>query len=155
MPPLCTIYSPNVIVFRGSEAKGYPFLEKPVEISILSSCAIRRPELKKSYGKEIDMAMKDKDLTTNKMRMMIRVAILKKHTCLVLSAYGCGAFKNPPNVIARLFKEIMDEKEFKGQFEYIAFSIIDDHNSGKSHNGEGNVTPFCKAFGVERFDITQ
>jgi hypothetical protein len=37
-------------------------------------------------------------------------------------------------------------KKYEGCFELIAFSIIEDSNSGKEHNPEGNVKPFSKVF---------
>ncbi len=57
---------------------------------------------------------------------------------IVLSAFGCGAFRNPPDHIARLFKSVCDE--FTGCFRVIAFAILEDHNSAR--NAEGNVLPF-------------
>jgi uncharacterized protein (TIGR02452 family) len=70
--------------------------------------------------------------------------------CLILSAFGCGAFRNPPEIIANLFSQVLKEDEFKGCFDQIVFAIIEDHNTGKVHNSGGNVGPFCKEFGVER-----
>jgi uncharacterized protein (TIGR02452 family) len=64
----------------------------------------------------------------------------------VLSAFGCGAFANPPNHIARLFKEVFLEDEFLGVFKYIVFAIYEDHNSSKAHNPYGNVLPFLEVF---------
>jgi uncharacterized protein (TIGR02452 family) len=65
----------------------------------------------------------------------------------VLSAFGCGAFANPPNHVALLFKQVFNEEEFKNHFRLVVFSIIDDHNSRKEQNPEGNVLPFSKVFG--------
>ena len=40
---------------------------------------------------------------------------------LVLGAFGCGAFKNNPEVVAKAYKEVL--KEFDGYFENIEFAI--------------------------------
>jgi len=66
--------------------------------------------------------------------------------CLVLGAFGCGAFANPPNHMAELFKEVLLEKEFIKKFKFIVFSIFEDHNSNKRHNPNGNVLPFLEVF---------
>jgi uncharacterized protein (TIGR02452 family) len=65
----------------------------------------------------------------------------------VLGAFGCGAFENPPEHMAELFKEVFAEGEFLNRFKVIVFSIIDNHNSRKKHNPDGNVVPFVKVFG--------
>mgnify|MGYP000199309063 CR=1 FL=1 len=78
------------------------------------------------------------------------------HDSLVLGALGCGAFCNPPRHIARLFHEVMEEPEFLNKYRYLVFAIIDDHNSRKSHNPEGNFKPFADEFalmGIVRADF--
>lgn len=56
---------------------------------------------------------------------MLRVLGRQKQTHLVFGALGCGAFRNPPRVIARTFKDILVEDEWKGYFEEIIFAILD------------------------------
>lgn len=52
------------------------------------------------------------------------------HGCenLVLSAFGCGVFKNNPYTVAKLFKEEID-KGFSKLYKNIVFAIYNDHNS--------------------------
>ena len=61
---------------------------------------------------------------------------------LVLSAFGCGAFANPPAHIAKLFHQVMEEPGFKNAFRLIAFAILDGYRTGLRHNPEGNLLPF-------------
>lgn len=65
------------------------------------------------------------------MRSKVRTMIVEAHNngCknLVLSAFGCGVFKNDPYVVAQFFK---DELEHLGAyFDNIVFAIINDRNS--------------------------
>ena len=60
-------------------------------------------------------------------------------------ALGCGAFKNPPEHVATLFKEAL-LGPFAGCFEHVVFAIFDDHNCKKSHNPDGNLAPFQRIF---------
>ena len=60
---------------------------------------------------------------------MLRVAAREGKKNLVLSALGCGAFRNPPKAVAKLLKEVLKEKEFGGRFEGIWFSIMDRKGS--------------------------
>jgi len=80
------------------------------------------------------------------MRIIFHIALVNGHDSIVLSAMGCGAFKNPPRHIALLFKEVMQEEAYIGKFKYLVFAIIDDGNAGKAHNPQGNIVPFQDVF---------
>ena len=82
------------------------------------------------------------DITLNKIRTIFRIGLLYGHDSLVLGAFGCGAYKNPPEEIAKLFHEVMEEPEFKDRYKLITFSIIEDHNSRNS-NLEAFKSEFC------------
>lgn len=85
--------------------------------------------------------------TRLKVRAVPRIAARHDHSDLVLSAVGCGAFRNPPQHVARLFRETLTEEEFGGVFRRILFAIFDDHNAYGSHNPEGNYEPFARELG--------
>ncbi len=139
------IYSKDVTIFRGSEKNGYCLLENPFKISIVSVAALNKPSLEFINGnyyitKELVEPCKEK------IRTILRICGEYSHDCLVLSAFGCGAFCNPPKHMAGLFKEVFNEAEFRNRFELIVFAILDDHNSWREHNPEGNVIPFRREF---------
>lgn len=155
------------------------------------------------------------ELTKRKVRTMLRIARSNGHDSIVLSAFGCGAFRNPPREIAGIFQEVIaseyaawlgrsdcvDEEEEEeevadmeghdddddgsavggagagggagaagsagsaagdsaaataaakgGEASYIkefVFAIINDHNTGRKHNSEGNIKPFLETFKVK------
>ena len=62
---------------------------------------------------------------------------------MILGALGCGAFRNPPKHVAELFKEVINESEFKNIFRRVYFVIKEDHNS----RGCGTFEPFKDVFG--------
>ncbi|CAJ0755574.1 11607_t:CDS:2 [Entrophospora sp. SA101] len=74
------------------------------------------------------------------------------HDSIVLSAFGCGAFSNPPSTIAKLFHEVITNEYFgNGEnlpqtYKHISFAIFDDDNS-KQWTNEGNFKPFQRLFG--------
>jgi uncharacterized protein (TIGR02452 family) len=43
---------------------------------------------------------------------------------LVLGAWGCGAFHNPPDRVAEAFKEILSSDRFRNRFKNITFAIL-------------------------------
>ena len=139
------IYSTNITVFRGSEKNGYCLLNNPYKMSFVTVAAISHPELIKK-GDLYHLADDLIEPTKEKIRTILRIAGKYNHDSLVLGAFGCGAFANPPNHIAKLFKEVFSEGEFSRAFKYVVFSIFDDHNSAKAHNPYGNVLPFFEVF---------
>ncbi len=140
------IYSPKVTVFRGREKDGYPLLEQPYKASFIALPAIYNPLLVKDKNGLYAMGEKDQALTKEKIRTLFKVAKKHNHQTLILSAMGCGAFCNPPNQIAALFREVLLEGPYKGAFAKIIFAILDDHNTYKWYNPEGNYAPFAREF---------
>ena len=143
-PDFGGVYSPDVILFRDSERYGCKLLDNPEYVSVITVAAMNRPEID-SKGKISSRLVEG---VKNKMRTIFRIALRHRHDSLVLGAWGCGAFCNPPGHIAALFHEILEEKEFKNKFRKIVFAIIEDHNSRRAHNPEGNLLPFQKEFCV-------
>lgn len=81
-----------------------------------------------------------RELTKDKMRLCLRMAGAKGHTMLVLGAIGCGAFRNPPEEVAKCWMEVLSEVEFAGGwFKEIWFAVYDLRN-------EGNFEIFQEAF---------
>jgi len=139
------IYSADITVFRGSEQNGYCLLEKPFNVSFVSVPAISKPGL---ITKNNKLFITDNlvEPTKEKIRTILRIAGKYNHDSLVLGAFGCGAYANPPNHMAELFKEVFLEKEFASKFKLVVFAIFDDHNSHREHNPNGNVLPFIEVF---------
>ena len=135
-------YSPDVTIFRGTEQDGYPLLETPYQLSIISVPAINRPQLKTRF----EIADYLIEPTKEKMRTIFRLAHRYGHDAIVLGAMGCGAYCNPPQHVAKLFHQVLEESEFKNRFRHICFAILDDHNAHKSHNPQGNLLPFLNEF---------
>lgn len=136
------VYTPQACIFRGTEADGYPLLDEPYSADFIAVPAINNPELD---GKGMIVPALA-EATKNKMRTLFRIAYAKGNDSLVLGALGCGAFGNPPHHVAKLFREVMEEEEFRGAFKKVVFAILDDHNAYKKHNPEGNFKPFVEEF---------
>src|SRR5690606_41340903 len=139
------IYSRGVTVVRSSENTGYQFLDQPQKFDFVTVPAIHRPELvrRREHYFIADHLVAP---TKEKIRTILRIVGLNKNDCLILSAFGCGAFGNPPRHMATLFKEVFAEAEFQNRFKLIVFAIIDDHNSRKEHNPDGNLRGFGEVF---------
>lgn len=136
------IYTPDAIYFRESEQNGYALLDKPVSLSFITVAGMNRPDLTADGM----IAEHHVEPIKNKMRTIFRIGLMHCHDSLVLGALGCGAFRNPPRHVARLFHEVLEEPEFMNRYRKIVFAILDDHNAHQSHNPEGNFRPFVDEF---------
>eukprot|EP01043_Picozoa_sp_COSAG02_P062164 COSAG02_NODE_8509_length_2543_cov_2.043372_1_plen_337_part_00 len=70
-----------------------------------------------------------------RVRAVLHAAALSGHPNLVLGAFGCGAFGNPAEPVAAIFREQLQSAEFRGRFQRVVFAIIDPL-------GTGNLQPF-------------
>lgn len=131
------VYTHGVTIFRDTEAKGYPLIDKPWHANFIAVAACNlRPE---ERGERIPSYLIE--TTQNKIRTILRIAAANNQTRLVLGALGCGAFGNPPRHIAELFRDILHEPEFRTRFREVYFAILKDHNDHK-----GNFQAFKDTF---------
>lgn len=127
------IYSPDVPVFRNDDSE---FLEKPYLSSFITSPAVHATGVMKympGRAGEIGPVM------AKRIRKLLAVAAAHNQTCLVLGAWGCGAFGNDGTLIARLFHDAI-HGEFRGVFQEIVFAITDWSDDKKF------IGPFERAF---------
>ncbi len=45
--------------------------------------------------------------------------------------------------------------KYTKSFKYIVFAIINDHNTSKAHNPNGNIQPFAEVFRVNTLSINE
>ena len=134
------IYSPDITFFRGTQEEGYALLDETFQAAVISVASLNyNPKHGHNTLDNGNIPEADKPVLKEKIRTILRIGALKGHDSLVLGALGCGAFCTPPAQMARLFHEVLDEKEFEGRFSKIVFAIID----GPSSN---NFKPFSKEF---------
>ncbi len=128
------IYSPNVPILRNDVGE---LLEAPYLCSIITSPAVHASGVQRYVParlEEIPHAM------WNRILKVLAVAERHGHKAIVLGAWGCGAFGNDSNEIAKLFREAL-EYNFYGAFEHVVFAITDWSED------ERFIGPFARAFG--------
>ena len=118
-------------------------MENPYQVAVITCAALN---LNGRYALKLTpdghMPQRARDITANKVRTIFRVALMHGHDSLVLGAFGCGAFRNPPAEVAAIFDSVLNEPEFKDKFRLVTFSIIEDHNSKNA-----NLVAFEEEFG--------
>jgi uncharacterized protein (TIGR02452 family) len=70
-----------------------------------------------------------RNITKNKIRLMLSLAAKNGVKNLILGAWGCGVFKNNPEVISGYFHEILVDECYSGLFNQVIFAVINDENS--------------------------
>lgn len=147
LPEFGGVYSPKVAVLRGEERHGYPWLDAPREMSFIAVAAYDKPPLMVTgHGPRIRVDYAEN--TLRKIRVIFDIALAHGHDAIVLSAFGCGAFKNPPRHVAELFREVITREGYDRAFRAISFAIVDDHNAVRAGSTDGNVKPFQDVFGT-------
>ncbi len=131
----------DVTICRGSCEQGYPFLEIRPKVSLIFMTAKEEPTIINDEDAGLCYGL---DAQKEEMRLRIKVLFQAAMDCgcdaVVVSAFGCGAFKHPPKAVATLFRDEIIEAG--GGMPVMMFAILDDHNTGKYHNPEGNFKPF-------------
>lgn len=117
------IYTPGVIVFKTDESAPKMLdVDDWYDVNVITSAA---PQL------HYPMPDQDKYLSyviLPRLRKVFQVAKKEKNEVLILGAWGCGAFRNNPETIARAFKILCNEYHF----ETVEFAI--DCSRGSNEN---------------------
>ncbi len=115
------IYSPEVPVFRDDAGA---LLEEPWSIGILTAPAVQAKKVALGERQKIGPVM------WNRMLKVLAAGLAHGHDSLVLGAWGCGAFGNRGDEVARMFARALNQN-FKGAFQRVAFAIVDWSPEGK------------------------
>ena len=78
-------------------------------------------------------------LLTGRIRNILEVAAAQDADILVLGAFGCGAFNNPPALVADVFRGFLVSREYGRYFRKVLFAIPD-------RPGNPNFRVFEEAF---------
>jgi len=110
------IYSENVIFFKD---KDYNLMNPfTCDVITIASVNLNSKEAPDDYI----------DIMANKISTILYVPY--KHGCknIVLSAFGCGVFKNDPLFVSSLFKKLLDSG-YSSLYNKVVFAILNDRNS--------------------------
>lgn len=119
--------------------KGVTFIVEPDDVAnpknfdqfnIISASA---PDMRPGSDESIffkNHASKNKDaqsiqyeVVKNKIQAIFNTAIIERNKHIVLGAFGCGIFKNEAEIVARIFKLVLNQPRYKDWFETIYFAI--------------------------------
>ena len=125
------VYSPGVPVIRTDDGD---LLDEPYLCGFVTAPAVNvgaiRPEERGRVRSEM----------AERVRKVLAVAAGHGHDAAVLGAWGCGVFRNDPEMIADLFREALLTR-FAGVFARVVFAVLDTSADG------GTIRPFAGRFG--------
>ncbi len=111
------VYSRGVTVFKSDEEVPQ-LLENPFEVDVITCAA---PYYDYSLGPySADLY---RDIFYSRIKNILEVAIKNDVDILVLGAFGCGAFNNPPDVVAEVFERLLIKEEYCHCFKLVSFAI--------------------------------
>ena len=129
------IYSQNVVVFKTDDDIPVLLPEKEwFEVDVITCAA---PNLREVSNVDEE---KLKQVLFSRIYNILREASERGARALVLGAFGCGAFKNPPEVVAEAAYEII--QEYVHSFETIEFAIYSSQGESK------NLSTFKRVFNI-------
>lgn len=132
------IYTPGVIAFKSDTT--YPKLlpeDKWCSVNVLTCAA---PNLRERPSNSMNpndgnttVRISQKELQAlheKRMRKVLDIAWKNGNEVVILGAFGCGAFSNPPLAVAQAMKAVV--QEYRMKFETIEFAVYcsprDDSN---------------------------
>ncbi len=123
------IYTPNVCVFKSDTNFPEPLPKAEWwNVNILTCAA---PNLRERPSNAMNpnagstaakiSATELEKLLTSRIRRIFEVAVANGNEVLILGAFGCGAFRNPPELVARVFWKVM--QDYLCYFETIEYAV--------------------------------
>ena len=105
------IYTPDVVVFKSDELADpvYPMMLDRAEWYKVDVITCAAPEAMKMRG----LPANYEEAISRRIKKILDVAAKEKVEVLILGAWGCGAFKNPSEVVARVFHTLLRNYNFE------------------------------------------
>ena len=123
------IYSRNVYVFKDKDYNMLP-VEDRFYVDVLTCAA---PNLRENPRNQYNSDAPEEKLTVTdeelynihvkRARNILNVAVKNEDDYLILGAFGCGAFRNNPEIVAKAYKDVL--QDYMYCFKVIDFAIID------------------------------
>ena len=123
------IYTPGVVVFKSDAAYPKLLAERDWQKLNVITCAApnlrERPSNRYNSGDGFAAVnISDADLQAlheKRARRILDVAAFGQNDALILGAFGCGAFRNDPQAVAKAYADALTE--YKGYFRHIEFAV--------------------------------
>ncbi|MDO5132166.1 MAG: TIGR02452 family protein [Eubacteriales bacterium] len=132
------IYTPDVVVIKTDTSEPVRMRENDwYKVNVITCAA---PNLRKRPSNRMNpnAGSKAARITGQDLRMLLesrirkifQVAAAEGNEVLILGAFGCGAFQNPPDLVADVFHDVT--LQYRRKFETIEYAVF--HTGRKTEN---------------------
>lgn len=133
------IFTPDVKVFKGDTN----FPERLPEadwwnVDVITCAAPNLRRIPSNFmnpnagSKQADITYEGlKALHTGRIQRIFEVAIANKADALILGAFGCGAFCNPPELVSEVFAEFTEK--YRKYFDVIEYAVFHTERETKNY----------------------
>ena len=123
------IYTPEVVVLKSDTE--FPLILPETEWYKVNVLTCAAPNLRPMPSNHMNpnagskpVKLKNSELLElhiKRNRRILDIAAVNGNEVVILGAFGCGAFQNPPEVVAECYKKLI--QEYDGVFETIEFAV--------------------------------
>ena len=142
------IYSPGVIICKTDDTIPERLEEKDfVTVDVITCAAPNLRNIPSNWhnpetGKPIKMDSQELyALHVKRAKHILQVAAANEADILILGAFGCGAFQNDPDIVAKAYRKALED--YRNSFDSIVFAI---YCSGRD---KANFEAFEKVLGKQ------
>ena len=111
LPDVGGIFSPDVCVFRlpgnGDEVERELGKMQRFHVGVVSAAMLRFPDIVEGDQGMLYANEQDREMVGRKMRAVLRILKSKRVERVVLGAWGCGAYGNPVEEVAKAWKRVI------------------------------------------------
>lgn len=125
------IYSPDVPVFKDDEGE---LLDEPYLCAFVTAPAVNVGAIRDGERKLVAAEMRDR------VEKVLALMAAHGHDAVVLGAWGCGVFRNDPELLAELFAKAL-RGTFAWCFARAVFAVLDSSDERRF------IGPFERRFG--------
>lgn len=134
------IYTPGVIAIKSDISFPERMAESDwYQVDVLTCAAPNLRDIPSNMmnpfagGKPADIEEDDLyKLHMQRIERIFRVAATNEVEVLILGAFGCGAFCNPPEVVAKAFYDV--QKKYENYFETIEYAVFCGRNETQNYD---------------------
>ncbi|EHK18512.1 uncharacterized protein TRIVIDRAFT_47167 [Trichoderma virens Gv29-8] len=148
LPEVGAIYTPDVLVCKTWDPE--PSDLKPADqffIDVITAAMLRLPDVETNQHGEMSYSeQKDRDMVLAKMRCVMRTLRSRHINRVVLGAWGCGAYGNPVEEVARAWRRVLLGPQAKRTQTVEVYQDMEVVFAIKDHN---MARRFTTAFGAE------
>lgn len=150
------LYTPGVIVFKSDISFPERMDERDwYQVDVITCAApnLRNipSNLMNPFSRDAPADIEDDglyELHCQRLDRVFRVAAANGAEVLILGAFGCGAFCNPPAIVAKAFKAV--QEKYASYFETIEYAVFCGGHETQNYDA------FCEVFDAEKtYDLSR